>query len=333
MAKKVVADLLGILQVYSDGSTVRTGDPIQNFSPSHQEWGDELGVSVKDVAFDEILYPGASPSWVRLYLPAQHTNNLKLPVIIYFHGGGFCGSFLAESLGYHRVCLKWAAEVGAIVVAANYRVAPEHRLPAAYDDCMAALEWIRLRKDKWVNLYADFANVHLMGDSAGGNIVHHVMTAIHKDVEKWKPLQIKGAIMLQPFFGSEERTKSEINCPLDAFLGLEVCDWFWKLALPAEADRNHPFCNPLGEGGVRALNSANLPKVMVVIGGRDLLRDKELEYCKAMKSCGNQIEVVEFEEEEHAFYTIKLEGESSLKLIARASLFIKSADMGHHSKF
>lgn len=83
------------------------------------------------------------------------------------------------------------------------------------------------------------------------------------------------------------------------------------------------FCNPMADGLSAQLDSAQLPKLCVVIGGHDLLRDKEIEYCEALKKFEKQIKVVEFEEEDHGFYTLKLDGESSQKLLDCVSHFIK----------
>ena len=107
-----------------------------------------------------------------------------------------------------------------------------------------------------------------------------------------------------------------------------MSDVLWRMALPVGSNRNHHFCNPLapytGTPDVWSL-AGPLPPTVMVIGGLDILRDKQLEYCEHLKKCSKQIiEIVEFEEEDHGF-AVKLEQQSSIKLIEYASHFIKSA--------
>eukprot|EP01018_Ginkgo_biloba_P014025 Gb_30371 [translate_table: standard] len=306
----------------NNGSTVRTDDSGHNVPPCPQAMDENGGVASKDVVLDSDL-----GLWVRLYLP-PHGQTL-LPLIIFFHGGGFCFGSPSHFIA-HRFCLKWAASIGAIIVSVKYRLAPEHRLPAAYEDSFAAVEWLRCQSikrkggeiiDPWLDSHADFSHVYLMGDSAGGNIAHHVgMWAAEKD---WEHLQIRGMILLHPFFGGEERTASEIACPASVLLNLEGSDKLWREALPIGENKDNPFSNPLGPESPN-LDLIDLPPLFVVIGGRDLLRDRVLEYCRAMKKCGKQIQVFEFEEENHSFTALKLEEANSLKVLQYASDFIKS---------
>jgi acetyl esterase/lipase len=126
--------------------------------------------------------------------------------------------------GFHNFSLKLAATVGAIVVSVAYRLAPEHRLPAAYDDCITALQWVSshavdggdFEHDPWLDSTQTFLAVYLMGDSAGGNIAHHVV-ALRGGVEAWSPMRLRGAILVQPSFGAEQRTRSESECPPTRF--------------------------------------------------------------------------------------------------------------------
>eukprot|EP01018_Ginkgo_biloba_P014032 Gb_12884 [translate_table: standard] len=318
----VLEEIAGALKLYSDGSVMRAEDDlIHNIPPSDEPSEENDGVSTRDVAF----HPNLNGLWVRLYLPDVKRCTARLPVMLYFHGGGFC--FLSPAfVGAHRLCLKWAAALGVIIVSVNYRLAPEHRLPAAYDDSLAALEWVRsesIKKrndealDPWLNSFADFSNVFLMGDSAGGNIVHHLIMSMG-EMQGWNPLQIRGALLLQPFFGGQKRTKSEIECPESALVTSSMCDTFWRLSLPTGANRNHPFSNPFCPES-RSLPDAVLPPVLVFVGGKDCLRDRGLEYCQVLRRCGKDVELIEFEEEEHG---LKLESESSKKLMEHAGLFV-----------
>lgn len=104
-------------------------------------------------------------TYIRAFLPgdAMTVARPKLPVLIYFHGGGFIVAS-AASTTMHEACERMAAEIKVLVLSVEYRLAPEHRLPAAYDDSMEALEWLREQgrsnssgDDTWLKQYADFS--------------------------------------------------------------------------------------------------------------------------------------------------------------------------------
>jgi len=326
MASAEVENLNGILKVYADGTIFRVEDPGMFVEASLQGEG---GVASKDVVLNEKL-----GLWVRLYLPSSHiqqqTENRRLPLIVYFHGGGFCVASPALPT-FHNFSLKLSATVGAIVVSVAYRLAPEHRLPAAYDDCITALQWVSshagdgadLEHDPWLDSHADFSAVYLIGDSAGANIAHHVVT-LRGGVEAWNPITLRGSILVEPYFGGEQRTRSESECPRDAVLNLEGSDACWRLSLPVGNDRDHPFSNPRSPGAPK-LEEMSLPPLLVVIGGRDMLRDRDLDFCESLKQCGKSVEVMVAEEEEHGFYVLKPDCPSSQRLMERISHFISSS--------
>jgi len=315
-----------VLKVYGDGTIFRVEDPRMFVQASLLG---EDGVASKDVVLNEKL-----GLWVRLFLPSSHlqkqTENRRLPLILYFHGGGFCLASPAMPQ-FHNFSLKLSATVGAVVISVGYRLAPEHRLPAAYDDCITALKWVTshagdgedFQHDPWLQSYADLSAVYLMGDSAGGNIAHQVV-GLRGGVEAWSSIKLRGSILVQPFFGSEQRTRSEKECPPDAVLSLEVSDAFWRLALPLGSNRDHPFSN-LWSPGAPKLEEMSLPPLLVAISGRDILRDRDHEYCNLLKQKGKSVEVVVLEEEEHGFYVLKPHCPSSQLLMERISQFVSSS--------
>lgn len=104
------------------------------------------------VEWKDVVYDAAHGLGVRMYRPAATGGaEEKLPVVVYFHGGGFCiGSCTWPN--FHAGCLRLAAELPAVVLSFDYRLAPEHRLPAAHEDAAAALIWLRdqLLSDPWL---------------------------------------------------------------------------------------------------------------------------------------------------------------------------------------
>jgi acetyl esterase/lipase len=128
------------------------------------------GVISKDVPIN----PTTSVS-ARLYLPPDLPSNAKLPILLYFHGGAFIIE-TAASPTYHNYLNSLVSKARIIAVSVEYRRAPEHPLPAAYDDCWEVLAWTASGScpDEWVSRYADLARLYLGGDSAGANTAHHV---------------------------------------------------------------------------------------------------------------------------------------------------------------
>eukprot|EP01018_Ginkgo_biloba_P008595 Gb_26469 [translate_table: standard] len=102
-AAAVQEEIAGFVKLYSDGGIVRTDDPAMHIPPSEED-------RTRDVVLDD-----NAGLWVRLYLPPLHTPNHNLPVVLYFHGGGFC-CFSPAFLFFHRFSLKWTDAMGAIIV-------------------------------------------------------------------------------------------------------------------------------------------------------------------------------------------------------------------------
>jgi acetyl esterase/lipase len=96
------------------------------------------GVYTKDIVIDE-----TTGVWIRLFVPVNEEG--ALPVVVYFHGGGFC-MLSASDEAYDIFCRRLATRRRVVVVSVEYRLAPEHKYPAAYDDSFAALAWLRARE-------------------------------------------------------------------------------------------------------------------------------------------------------------------------------------------
>lgn len=219
-----------------------------------------------------------------------HRNTLdhpanKLPLILYFHGGGFIIGGATEPL-FHNFCSTLVVDIPSIVISVGYRLAPEHRLPAAYEDCVEALHYIKTLDDEWLTNYADFSNTYLMGSSAGGNIAYHTGLRLGA-VDDLGSINIKGLILHQPFFGGTERTKSELRLINDQSLPLDMGDFMWEKGLPVGADRDHEFCNPNGSGEI--IREVGW-KVLVTGCEGDPLIDRQVELVKMLE--GKKVKVV-----------------------------------------
>ncbi|XP_004496636.1 carboxylesterase 1-like [Cicer arietinum] len=225
----------------------------------------------------------------RIFLPRKphdHSSFHKLPLIVYFHGGGFI-FFSAASVFLHDLCLNLANDVNSIVVSVDYRLAPEHRLPSAYDDAVEALHWIKRQSDDWLINYADYSNCYIMGGSAGANIAYHAGLRVAAEIDL-NPLKIRGLILSQPFFGGTQRVPSELKLINDAVLPPNACDLMWELSLPVGVDRDHEYCNPTAGDGPGVLDRVGKLGWRVLVSGceGDPLMDHQMALARLMEEKG-----------------------------------------------
>nr|AAD04946.2 PrMC3 [Pinus radiata] len=312
----LLEDVPGFIQVYEDGFVARFDHRLTPASP--QVASD--GARSKDVVIDPVKGISA-----RLFLPAELPLAQKLPLLFYFHGGGFCIGTTAWE-GYHLFLSLLAATTRALVISVDYRLAPEHRLPAAYDDCFDAVEWVASgggKAEPWLDAHADYGRCFLAGESAGGNIAHVVGSRTAD--QDLGPLKIRGLIVIHPYFGSEERIECEKVAAGDDAAALELNDLFWRLALPPGSDRDYPTCNPRGPRSAD-LRKVPLPPVLVTVAGLDLLKTRGLLYYELLQSCGKEAELMEAEGEIHAYHVFHPRSEATRLLQERMSQFIHRFD-------
>jgi acetyl esterase/lipase len=291
-----------VLQVLSDGTVVRSATP-----PYTVEDRDDGRVEWRDAVYDAARGLG-----VRMYRPRlREGNERRLPVLAYFHGGGFCiGSYAWPS--FHACCLRYADELPAIVLSFDYRLAPEHRIPAAHEDAATALLWLRDRlvaapdgsDDDGVRAWladssADPERLFVAGDSAGGNMTHHMATRFK--AEGLSPVRVSGYVLVVPAFDSKTPTESQLVSTGTAFLTREIAERYCRLALPVGANKDHPMLNPLGPDSpsLEAVGG----RMLVVVGGDDMLKDNQVRYVEKMKAAGNDVELVVFAGKQHGFFS------------------------------
>lgn len=258
-----------------DGSLSRR-DIFPILQPDATGAGNPSAVLSKDIH----LNPSLNTS-LRLFLPSSPT---KLPVILFFHAGGFILLNPGTNIN-HIFCERLAASLPALVVSVKYRLAPEHRLPAAFLDAVDALLCLPTLPDPWLAAHADFSRCFLAGSSAGGNIAYHA--ALRARGLDLGPTKLSGLILNQPFFGGEERTESELRFGVvGSTLPLAAADLMWELSLPEGADRDHEYCNV----AAKKETVKGLPKCLVIGFSGDPLVDRQRELAKKLERGG--IEVV-----------------------------------------
>ncbi|KAG7986691.1 hypothetical protein I3843_03G094300 [Carya illinoinensis] len=275
------------LLLNADGTVTHLSE-IPN-TPATPDPSSPMPVLSKDIPLNQ-----SNNTWVRVFLSRQEldhsSSSPKLPLILYFHGGGFIG-FSAASSVFHEFCSNIAIQLHVIVVSVDYRLAPKHRLPAAYDDAMDALHWLKTTtEDEWLRNHADLSNIFIMGTSAGGNIAYHAGLRASVEADDLEPLVIRGLILHQPFFGGSQRTESELRGN-DPVLPLSVSDLSWEMSLPI-VDRDHEYCNPTVEGGPQRLLKIKLLGWRVLVTGcdGDPLIDRQMELVAMMEEKGVVVE-------------------------------------------
>lgn len=166
----------------------------------------------KDITIDD-----EKKIWVRIFRPTKLPSNdntvARLPILIYFHNGGWIILSPADA-GTHKKCSNLASDIPSIVVSVAFRWAPEARLPGQYQDAREAILWVKNQMtgpngEKWLRDYGDPSRCYLYGCGCGANIVFN--TALQIGDVDLEPLRISGLVMNQPMFSGEKRTASEIR--------------------------------------------------------------------------------------------------------------------------
>ncbi|KAK6246689.1 Alpha/beta hydrolase fold-3 - like 10 [Theobroma cacao] len=275
----------------------------------------------RGIVSSDIMLDATHKLWFRLYTNTAAAAGATTPIIVYFHGGGFA-FMAANSMIYDDLCKRLAREVPAIVVSVNYRLSPEHRYPSQYEDGFDVLKFID--NPKFEGFPASSANTKMQffvaGDSAGGNLAHHV--ALKACEHEFSRLNLVGVIELQPFFGGEERTESEMKLVGAPLISVKRTDWMWKAFLPQGCNRDHQAVNVFGPNCVD-ISHLPFPPTLVFIGGFDPLQDWQRKYVEGLRKSGKKVYKIEYPNAFHGFYGFAELPESSL-LIAEVKSFVQN---------
>lgn len=286
------------------------------------------GVASKDVAIDDA--PSSAGLAVRIYLPTLSRSNgtaKKLPLVVFFHGGGFVTES-AFSPTYQRYLNALAAKAGALVVSVDYHLSPEHRLPTGYDDAWAALQWALTsarsgsEAEPWLHRHADLARLFLIGDSAGGNIAHNLAIRAGKQQQQQqgglglgRVAMIKGLALLDPYFLGPH-----------ADPGAERA---WGFICAGRYGTEHPYVNPMAslpaEAWRRGLGGA---RVLMTVSGQDRLGPWQRAYVDALRASGwgGDAQLYETPGEGHCYFLNNLESPKAAMHMATLAAFVNRDD-------
>jgi acetyl esterase len=231
----------------------------------------------------------AGPIPARIYTPAKpRQNNGLAPCLVFYHGGGWV---IGDLDSHDVVCRKLADEGELIVISVDYRLAPEHKFPAAVDDAIEAAKWIAANAKR---LGIDASRLMVGGDSAGGSLAAVVATAARDG----NGPAIAGQLLIYPAtdFAMTHPSHSEPETSL--LLTHSVIKWFRDHYL-GDADINDWRASP-----ARANTLAGLPPAYVLTAGADPLRDEGDEYARRLKEAGVPVTYRTFPGQFHGFFTM-----------------------------
>jgi acetyl esterase len=226
---------------------------------------------------------------VRHYRPFGSSPEAILPVLVYYHGGGW----VIGDLDTHDVlCRQLTNASGCSVVAVDYRLAPEHRFPAAFEDSLAATYWVAREAEA---LKVDPARLAVGGDSAGGNLAAAVAIAARDRGD----LSIAYQLLIYPATDQRPGFPSRTSNGQGYLLTADTMKYFHDHYIPDSASDLDWRASPL-----LAPSLSKLAPALVLTAGFDPLLDEGMAYAKALTDAGNRAAYVCFQRQIHGFITM-----------------------------
>ncbi|XP_068665991.1 probable carboxylesterase 11 [Aristolochia californica] len=268
-------------------------------------------------------------------------NTRKLPVMLQFHGGGFVAGS-NDSVANDFFCRRIAKLCDVIVLAVGYRLAPENRYPAAFDDGLKVLNWLGkqanlaecsksmgnvrglagdLRRsdvhrhiadtfgasmvEPWLAAHGDPSRCVLLGVSCGANIADYVARKAVEAGKLLEPVKVVAQVLMYPFFIGSVPTHSEIKLANSYFYDKAMCILAWKLFLAEEEfSLDHPAANPLLPEREPMLK--HMPPTLTVVAEHDWMRDRAIAYAAELRKVNVDAPVLEYKDAVHEFATLDM---------------------------
>ena len=252
---------------------------------------------------EDFTIPGpAGDIPVRLYSPDPDT---QLPAVVYYHGGGWV---IGDLDSHDPLCRTLANRANVVVLSVHYRLAPEHKYPAAADDSYAAAQWV---SEHGAEIGADGSRIVVCGDSAGGNL-SAVVSLMARD--RGGP-ELRGQVLIYPVTNLDFGTDSyRDNGDGSKGLSEDGMRWFWQHYVRTQSEGFEPYASPL-----RADTIADLPPALVITAEYDALRDEGELYADRLERGGIPTQLTRYDGVIHGFVSMFAavpEGDTAVNQIA-----------------
>ncbi len=232
---------------------------------------------------DHTIQGAGGPIPVRAYVPPGPR---PLPVLVYYHGGGWVTGGLEESDSQCRLLALWA---GCVVAHVNYRHAPENVFPAALDDAYAGAVWVAENASV---VGADATRIAVGGDSAGGNLAASVALLARDRGTPPLVFQYLGYPVVDGSMSLPSYSENAAGFGLTA----DNMAWYWDQYVPDPANRNNPLAAPLA-----ADDLTGLPPALIMTAEFDPLRDEGEAYAARLQQAGVSVELKRYDGMVHGF--------------------------------
>ena len=247
------------------------------------------------------------PIPIRVYWPV---NGKDLPAVVYYHGGGWV---IGNVDSVDRSCRALANASGCVVISVDYRLAPEHKFPAAVEDSDAALRYVAEHAGEF---HVDPNRIAVAGDSAGGNLAA-VASLIARD--RGGP-KIAFQLLVYPVTDYDDDRTSSHEFAQGYFLTRPMMDYFWGHYLARPEDGRHPHASP-----IKAESLAGLPPAMVITAECDPIRDQGEAYAQRLRESGVPVLLKRYEGAIHVFFNLAGVIDSGKQAIEDAGAALRAA--------
>ncbi|HEY0603827.1 MAG TPA: alpha/beta hydrolase [Herpetosiphonaceae bacterium] len=244
---------------------------------------------------------------VRIYTPE---GDGPFPLLVFFHGGGWV---IGDLDSHDDLCRALTNAAGCVVFAVDYRLAPEHKFPAATEDCYAAAEWAT---EHTAELNADPSRVAVGGDSAGGNLAA-VVAMMARD--RGGP-KLSFQLLIYPATDFSTEFPSRQENAAGPILDTETMIWFRDHYLNGEADMTNPLASPL-----LASDFHGLPPALVITAEYDPLRDEGEAYAEKLKAADVPATVRRYDGLIHGFFSFGVGVEKVQQALAETATTLREA--------
>jgi acetyl esterase len=243
---------------------------------------------------------------IRVYTPAASE---PLPVVVFFHGGGWV---IGDIETHDATCQQIATSVPAVFVSVDYRLAPEHRFPAALEDCLAATRWVGAHAGE---LGADGAHLAVAGDSAGGNLA--ALVALQARNQGGPPIVFQ--LLVYPATDLTCSFPSHVENGEGYLLTSESIRWFLDHYI-SEPERKGSDASPHF-----ADDLSRLPPALIITAEFDPLRDEGEAYAARLKEAGVPVTLTRYDGMIHGFFGMELVVDGAARAVQQAAGALRQA--------